>query len=363
MNTVKKIRIIINNPDDEIRKSQYRFIRDSQYAQYQGLNRCMGYLISGYYSNNMDLSCEKFKEHQRRITNSSSIFQGINFGIGIDSKSNIIQRVKKDFKSAIKNGMARGERNVNNYRRTFPLMTRGRNLKFIYDENKKDILINWVNKIQFKCILGENKNLKEVKNILDKVINKEYSVSQSLMYFNNKNELILILTLNIPMKKEKYTPIKDRVLEIDFGKEVPVYMSINDKPYIKKSLGDFSEFNRMKLQFKARSKRLYEQLKFSKGGRGKKDKFKSIEGFREKQRNFIKTYNHFLSKNIVEFALKHRCEYICLKKLDKSRENNSWSYYELEEKIIYKAERKGIIVKKIDSSDMCDKFNENEYVN
>ncbi|EKQ54351.1 transposase [Clostridium sp. Maddingley MBC34-26] len=211
--------------------------------------------------------------------------------------------------------------------------------------------------------MGENKNLKEVKNILDKVINKEYSVSQSLMYFNNKNELILILTLNIPMKKEKYTPIKDRVLEIDFGKEVPVYMSINDKPYIKKSLGDFSEFNRMKLQFKARSKRLYEQLKFSKGGRGKKDKFKSIEGFREKQRNFIKTYNHFLSKNIVEFALKHRCEYICLKKLDKSRENNSWSYYELEEKIIYKAERKGIIVKKIDSSDMCDKFNENEYVN
>ncbi|EKQ54350.1 hypothetical protein [Clostridium sp. Maddingley MBC34-26] len=129
MNTVKKIRIIINNPDDEIRKSQYRFIRDSQYAQYQGLNRCMGYLISGYYSNNMDLSCEKFKEHQRRITNSSSIFQGINFGIGIDSKSNIIQRVKKDFKSAIKNGMARGERNVNNYRRTFPLMTKRTKLK------------------------------------------------------------------------------------------------------------------------------------------------------------------------------------------------------------------------------------------
>ncbi|AQS04999.1 hypothetical protein [Clostridium beijerinckii] len=367
MNIVKKIKIIINNPDNEIRKNQYRFIRNSQYAQYQGLNRCMGYLVSGYYSSNMDLNCEKFKEHQRKLTNSSSIFQDIIFGKGIDSKSNILQRVRNDFKNAIKNGLASGDRNVSNYRRTFPLMTRGRNLNFVYDENEKDILINWVNKIQFKCILGENKNLREVKSILDKVINKEYSVSQSLMYFNNKNELILLLTLNIQIEIEKYAPVKDRVLEIDFGREVPVYMSINDKPYIKKLLGDFSELNRVRLQFKARRQRLYKQLEFSKGGRGKKDKFISIEEFREKQRNFIKTYNHFLSKSIVEFALKHRCEYIYLKKLDKDRESKlplyNWNYHELEEKIIYKAERKGIKIKKRDSLDMCDKFNENEYVN
>lgn len=79
MNIVKKIRIVINNPDNEIRKKQYRFIRESQYAQYQGLNRCMGYLISGYYLYNMDLNCEKFKEYSRKLTNSSSIFKGINF--------------------------------------------------------------------------------------------------------------------------------------------------------------------------------------------------------------------------------------------------------------------------------------------
>jgi hypothetical protein len=38
----KKIRIVINNPDNEIRKEQCKFISESQYAQYQGLNRCMG---------------------------------------------------------------------------------------------------------------------------------------------------------------------------------------------------------------------------------------------------------------------------------------------------------------------------------
>ncbi|WP_160360920.1 hypothetical protein [Clostridium chromiireducens] len=61
-------------------------------------------------------------------------------------------------------------------------MTRGRNLKFKYDENNKDILIDWINKIQFKCILGENKNSLELKQILNRVISKEYSISQSLLY-------------------------------------------------------------------------------------------------------------------------------------------------------------------------------------
>lgn len=357
MNLVKKIKIVINNPDKEIRKSQYKFIRDSQYAQCQGLNRCMSYLISGYYLNNMDLNSEKFKEHQRSLTNSSNIFRGINLGKGIDSKSNIHQRVMKDFRNVIKNGLANGERNVINYRRTFPLITRGRNLNFFYDENEKDILIDWVNKVQFKCILGEYKNQSEVKNILDKVISKEYGVAQCSMYFNKKNELMLMLTLKIEQKEEEFKPVKNRQLEIIFGEKVPIYMLISDKPYIKKSLGDSLEFTKMRAQFRARKIRLDKQLKFSKGGKGKKDKLKAIEEFREKQRNFIKTYNHFLSKNIIEFALKHKCEYICLENLDKGMKSNlllsNWGYYELKEKLLYKAAMKGIVVKDIDSIDTC----------
>jgi transposase, IS605 OrfB family, central region len=348
MNRVIKIKVVINNHIYEERKNQYRFISDSQYAQYQGLNRCMAYLAMGYYANNMNFKSEGFKEHQKTIINSASFFDGINFGKGIDTKSLVTQKIKKDFANAIKNGLANGERSINNYKRTFPLMTRGRNLKFKYDENDKDILVDWINKIQFKCILGENKNSLVLKQILNSVVNKEYSISQSSLYFNNKNELMLMLTLNIPIEKEKYTPVQDRVLVINFAVEVLIYMYIGDKPYIEKTLGDFSEFSKLRLQFKARRKRLYKQLKYSKGGRGKKDKFKSIEQFREKQRNFIKTYNHFLSKNMIEFALKNRCEYIYLEKLEKAIINKvalcNWNYYNLQEQIMYKAEKHGIIV-------------------
>ena len=139
MITVRKLQLIIINDNEQLRKEQYKFIRDSIYSQYQGLNRCMGYLISGYYSNNMNIKAQEFKDFQKTIKNSCSCFDGLEFGKGIDSKSAITQKVKKDFSIALKNGLAKGERSVNNYKRDFPLMTRGRSLKFYQEENSDDI--------------------------------------------------------------------------------------------------------------------------------------------------------------------------------------------------------------------------------
>ena len=198
MNTVRKIKLVINNDDDKIRKEQYKFIRDSQYAQYQGLNRCMSYLMTGYYNNNMDIKSEGFKEYQKTISNSLYIFNDIAFGKGIDSKSSITQKVKKAFSTSLKNGLAKGERSSINYKKTFPLMTRGRDLKFKYHNDGVHILINWVNKIHFKCILGEHKNSLELQHTLHKVITKEYKVGQRSLAFDRNNKLILNLTLNIP---------------------------------------------------------------------------------------------------------------------------------------------------------------------
>lgn len=113
MNIVKKIKLRIIDNDKELSKKnflgfteeqkkdlinkQYKFIRDSQYAQYLGFNRAKGFLMAGYYANNMDVKSEGFKEYQKNLTNSLYIFDNITFGVGIDSKSLIVQRVKKGF--------------------------------------------------------------------------------------------------------------------------------------------------------------------------------------------------------------------------------------------------------------------------
>lgn len=361
MLTVRKIKLMIVNDDEEKRNEQYKFIRDSQYAQYLGLNRCMGYLMSGYYANCMDIKSESFKEHQNTIKNSLQVFEGINFGKGVDSKSSITQKVKKDFSAALKNGLAKGERSITNYKRNFPLMTRGRDLKFQYDTNEIDILIRWVNKITFRCVLGEHKNSLELQHTLHKVINKEYKVGQSSLTFDKNNKLILNLTLDIPIKKDDDF-VKNRTLGVDLGIAVPAYASISDCTYKRKAFGTFEEFAKVREQFKARRNRLYKQLEASRGGRGRKDKLKAMDQFREKEKNFAKTYNHFLSKNIVNFAKKNQCEFINMEKLDgtslEGKVLGLWSYYQLQEMIKYKADRENIKVRYVNpafTSQKCSK--------
>ncbi|APU87056.1 hypothetical protein NPD8_3927 (plasmid) [Clostridium botulinum] len=52
------------------------------------------------------------------------------------------------------------------------------------------------------------------------------------------------------------------------------------------------------------------------GGKGRNKKMKALERFREKERNFARNYNHFLSYNIVKFALDNKAEQINLELLE-----------------------------------------------
>ena len=184
MITVRKLKLTIVNENEELRKQQYKFIRDSQYAQYQALNLGMGYIMAGYLANNRDVKSEGFKEHQKNFKNSNPIFKDLELGKGIDTLSAVTQKVKKDFSTSLKNGLAKGERSSVNYKRNFPLMTRGRNLTFY--EQDGEILIKWVNKIIFKVVFNARKeNTLELQHTLQKILNKEYKVMyvEVLKYF------------------------------------------------------------------------------------------------------------------------------------------------------------------------------------
>ncbi|HDO9123691.1 TPA: transposase [Clostridioides difficile] len=348
MIAVKKLKLTIVE-EEEKRKEQYKFIRDSQYAQYQGLNLAMGILTSAYLASGRDIKSDLFKDSQKSLTNSNEIFNGINFGKGIDTKSSITQKVKKDFSTSLKNGLAKGERGFTNYKRDFPLMTRGRDLKF-YEEDK-EFYIKWVNKIVFKVLIGrKDKNKVELIHTLNKVLNKEYKVSQSSLQFDKNNKLILNLTIDIPYKKVDEI-VKARVCGVDMGIAIPVYVALNDVSYVREGMGTIDEFMKQRLQFQSRRRRLQQQLKNVNGGKGRKDKLKGLESLREKEKSWVKTYNHALSKRVVEFAKKNKCEYIHLEKLTKDgfgdRLLRNWSYYELQEMIKYKADRVGIKVKHV----------------
>lgn len=353
MITVRKLKLTVIGTDEE-RKQGYKFIRDSQYAQYQGLNLAMSILSSAYLESNRDIKSDIFKEAQKSLTNSNPIFDNIGFGTGIDTKSAITQRVKKDFKTSLKNGLAKGERTITNYKRDYPLLTRGRDLKFQYKDD--DIIIKWVNKIQFKVVLGSGKikeNKIELQYTLHKIINKEYKVGQSSLQFDRNNNLILNLNLDIPYNPKNET-VEGRTLGVDLGIKYPAYMCLNDDTYKREHIGSIDDFLRIREQMQDRRRKLQHDLKFIKGGKGRKKKTQALDRLRDKEKNFATTYNHMISKNVVEFAKKNQCEYINMEKLTKDGFNNkilrNWSYYQLQQYIEYKAEREGIQVRYIDPS-------------
>ena len=353
MITVRKIKLTIIGTDEE-RAEGYKFIRDSQYAQYQGLNLAMSILSSAYLESNRDIKSDIFKEAQKSLTNSNPIFDNIGFGTGIDTKSAITQRVKKDFKTSLKNGLAKGERTITNYKRDYPLLTRGRDLKFQYKDD--DIIIKWVNKIQFKVVLGSGKikeNKIELQYTLHKIIDKEYKVGQSSLQFDRNNNLILNLNLDIPYNPKNET-VEGRTLGVDLGIKYPAYMCLNDDTYKREHIGSIDDFLRIREQMQDRRRKLQHDLKFIKGGKGRKKKTQALDRLRDKEKNFASTYNHMISKNVVEFAKKNQCEYINMEKLTKDGFNNkilrNWSYYQLQQYIEYKAEREGIQVRYIDPS-------------
>ena len=351
MITVRKLKLTVVGTDEE-RKQGYKFIRDSQYAQYQGLNLAMSILSSAYLESNRDIKSDIFKNAQKSLTNSNPLFEGIAFGTGIDTKSAITQRVKKDFKTSLKNGLAKGERTITNYKRDYPLLTRGRDLKFQYKDD--DIIIKWVNKIVFKVVLGSGKikeNKIELQHTLHKIIDKEYKVGQSSLQFDRNNNLILNLNLDIPYKP-KTEVVEGRTLGVDLGIKYPAYMCLNDDTYKRKHIGSIDDFLRIREQMQDRRRKLQHDLKFIKGGKGRNKKMQALDRLRDKEKNFATTYNHMISKNVVEFAKKNQCEYINMEKLTKDGFNNAilrnWSYYQLQQYIEYKAEREVIKVRYID---------------
>ena len=347
MITVRKFKITIVNEDEELRKQQYKFIRDSQYAQYQALNLGMGYIMTGYLANNRDIKSEGFKEHQKGLKNSNPIFKGLELGKGIDTLSAVTQKVKKDFCISLKNGLAKGERSSINYKRNFPIITRGRNLTFY--EQGGEVLIKRVNKIIFKVVFNARKeNTLELQHTLQMVINKEYKVMQSSLEFDRNNNLILNLTLDIPFKQEEEF-LEGRVLGVDLGVKYPAYVCLSDDTYKREHIGEALELIKLRKQYQDRRRRTQQQLKNVKGGKGRGKKLKNLNRLSECERNFAKTYNHMISKRIIEFAKKYKCLYINMEKLTKDGFDNAilrnWSYYELQNMVEYKADRIGIKVR------------------
>ena len=99
-------------------------------------------------------------------------------------------------------------------------------------------------------------------------------------------------------------------------------------------------------------------------GHGYKTKMKPVNKIRNKIASFNDTYNHKISRYIVDLAIKHNCGVIQMEDLSGATKETqdsllkNWTYFDLQTKIEYKAKEYGIEVIKVNpkfTSKRCSK--------
>lgn len=211
------------------------------------------------------------------------------------------------------------------------------------------------------------------KATINKLINGEYKQGSAQISISKKGKIELIISFGF--EKEIDKPLNpNKILGLDLGivntATMIAYDSDLDKyDYFswKTNAIDGSELIKFRQKYYNLRREMSIASKYVGEGRighGYKTKMKPVDKVRDKVANFADTINHKYSKYIVDFAVKNRCGTIQMEDLTGATANTNekflkdWSYYDLQNKIMYKAKEQGIEVIKVNpryTSKRCNK--------
>lgn len=192
---------------------------------------------------------------------------------------------------------------------------------------------------------------KSSKDILNRCVSGEYKICASKIIYKDKKTFI---NLCYGFEVAESILDKSRVMGVDLGVSVPAYMAFNFDKYKRDSIKDnrIMTTKWMMDQQLSVAKQSCKYLSEGNSGHGRKKKMVCYDKYSNKSRNLSQTINHGWSKYIVETALKNGCGTIQMEDLsgvtaEKDKFLKNWTFYDLQQKIEYKAEEKGIDVIKI----------------
>ena len=197
-------------------------------------------------------------------------------------------------------------------------------------------------KQSFEVQLGTKGN---AKIILDRILDGTYKLADSKVQRDKKGKWYLLLTYKQP-KKERALD-EDKIMGIDLGivNAATIAIAGERKVYTIKG-GEIQAFRR---RIEGRRKSIRNQLpvaSHNRRGHGRKTLLKPLDHLSSKVENFKDLTNHRYSKYIVDLAVKYGAGTIQMEDLGGISKRDSflatWSYYDLQDKIKYKAEMQGI---------------------
>lgn len=361
--------------DEEEVKRVYKYLRDAMYNQSLAYNILIGNVYSAIYQNKSKEEIDYIYKIGKRIPKENfpeySLYKygEIQFPKGLGTPSNVGQKVKSKIEYQQKQGLFKGKVRLAGLKLNSPLWVRSQFFSFYHEyenynefeehlfKNDLKIFMKFVNNITFKVIFGSPHKSYALREEFKNIFEGYYVVKESQIGID-ETKIMLYLTMEIPKKSAELD--ENVVVGVDLGIAVPAVCALNTNAYARKYIGTKDDFIRVRQQLQDQRTRLYKSLKSTSGGHGRKKKLQALNRLKSRESNFTRTYNHYVSKNVVDFALQHNAKYInleCLKGYNTSKFIlRNWSYYQLQQQIKSKAERYGIIVRFINpcyTSQVC----------
>lgn len=353
----RRIQLLVNSKDKEVIKETYQKLFDWRYICFRAAN----YLFTHYYLQEQIKQLIYLTEDARiklaDITRDPE-------GILITSRLNSARRVlAKHFKGEIPMGILStvqmsiftkynnekadymtGKRVLPSYKLDRPIPFHGSfATKWTLAENERDYTFRFFG-LYFRTYLG--KDFSDKKALLDKMMAGEIKLCTSQFQLKDKK---IFLLASFEIKKDKLPLDTSMIAEASLSIDYPIVLKVDKKVY---PIGTREEFLYRRLAIQAARQRVQKAVTYSRGGKGYKKKLAALDRFRDKEKNYIGTKLHLYSKRLIEICIKHKAGALLLtdqaEKEESAKEDEfllrNWSYFELKQKITYKAERAGITV-------------------
>ncbi|MDD4890281.1 MAG: transposase [Phycisphaerae bacterium] len=256
-----------------------------------------------------------------------------------------------------KRDMLAGTRSLRSYRQGMPVQTSKASIEFSVVDGEH--VVTWklgghgdkAEHITFRVYYGRDKA--NFRLIVQRILDGEQDYDYSAPTIQLKDrDLFLLLPVREPNQDRKLNP--DLSVGVDLGVVCPAYVAASEGT-ARRPIGFEDDLLKTRMQMQWRHRRLQASVVSARGGHGRERKTRAMERVKEAERNFVHSYNHMISKRVVEFAVQQAAGTIKMEMLEGFGEEESqafilrnWSYFELQRLIKEKALREGIKVVLVD---------------
>lgn len=363
----KCIRVYIKRCKELSDKELNKILKDIQYLTCKASNRAMQMYYMweqekidyknkyGDYPNEQ----EQFGKTYRNVVEGKmkSIMNTINTSNVGQTNAFVMKKWNTDRKDILSY-----RKSLANFKLNMPIYLKNKSYKILYCTKGFELECSLYNREQQK-----ETGLTKLTFIIDKIDSNKRSTLIKLIEGNykqgavqiqqdSKNKWFIVISYEFePTHKELDS---NKILGVDLGIVNIATMQIwdkNTKQYNKLSckecMIDGKELIHYRQRIEARRRSLSIASKYCGEGRighGRNTRMKPIDNIGGKISRFKDTYNHKISKYIIDFAIKYNCGTIQMEDLSGFSESQSesllknWSYYDLQSKVEYKANEVGI---------------------